>query len=78
LQTPSNTLEFKLQLTLNCNKYKREQGSLLNSILSVLKYYAKGGAILLHKLIIATEQIKELKAAAKAATQRKSHKRRRI
>ena len=33
---------------------------------------------MLHKLIIATEQIKELKAAAKAATQRKSHKRRQI
>jgi hypothetical protein len=32
----------------------------------------------LHKLVIATEQIKELKAAAKAATQRKLHKRRRI
>jgi hypothetical protein len=67
-----------LQLTLIRNKYKREQGSLLNSILSVLKYYAKGGAILSYKLIIVTEQIKELKAAAKAATQHKSHKRRRI
>ena len=31
-----------------------------------------------HKLVIATERIKELKAAAKAATRRKSHKRRRI
>jgi hypothetical protein len=41
-----------LQLTLIRNKYKREQGSLLNSVLSVLKYYAKGGAILLYKLII--------------------------
>jgi hypothetical protein len=44
----------------------------------MLKYYIKGGAILLHKLIIIIEQIKELKAATKAATQRKSHKRRRI
>jgi hypothetical protein len=77
-QTPSNTLEFDSQLTLIRDKYKREQGSLLNSVLSVLKYYVKGGAILLHKLVIVTEQIKELKAAAKAATQRKSHKRRRI
>ena len=31
-----------------------------------------------HKLVIATERIKELKAAAEAATRRKSHKRRRI
>jgi hypothetical protein len=32
----------------------------------------------LHKLVIATERIKELKVAAKAATRRKSHKRRQI
>jgi hypothetical protein len=77
-QTPSNTLEFNSQLTLICDKYKREQGSLLNSVLSALKHYVKGGVILSHKLIIVTERIKELKAAAKAATRRKSHKRRRI
>jgi hypothetical protein len=65
-------------LTLIRDKYKREQGSLLNSVLSALKHYAKGGVILLHKLIIATEQIKELEAAAKAATRRKLYKRRRI
>jgi hypothetical protein len=59
-------------------KYKREQGSLLNSVLSALKHYAKGGAILSHKLVIATERIKELEAAAKVATRRKLHKRRRI
>jgi hypothetical protein len=32
----------------------------------------------LYKLVIVTEQIKELKAAAKAATRRKLYKRRRI
>jgi hypothetical protein len=78
LQTPSNTLEFNLQLTLIRDKYKREQDSLLNSVLSALEHYAKGGAILSHKLVIVTERIKELKAAAKVATQRKLHKRRRI
>jgi hypothetical protein len=31
-----------------------------------------------HKLVIATERIKELEAAAEAATRRKSHKRRRV
>jgi hypothetical protein len=65
-------------LTLIRDKYKREQGSLPNSVLSALKHYAKGGAILSHKLVIATERIKELKAATKAATRRKSYKRRRI
>jgi hypothetical protein len=77
-QTSSNTLEFNSQLTLIRNKYKREQGGSPNSVLSALEHYAKGGAILSHKLIIATERIKELEAAAEAATRRKSHKRRRI
>ena len=44
----------------------------------MLKHYVKRGAILLYKLIIITEQIKELKAAAKAATRRKLYKRRQI
>jgi hypothetical protein len=65
-------------LTLIRNKYKREQDSSPNSVLSALEHYAKGGAILSHKLVIATERIKELEAAAEVATRRKSHKRRRI
>jgi hypothetical protein len=73
-QTPSNTLEFDLQLTLIRNKYKREQGSSLNSVLSALKHYAKGGVIISHKLVIAIEWIKELKVA----TRRKLHKIRQI
>ena len=42
----------------------------------MLKHYVKRGAILLYKLIIITEQIKELKAATKVATQYKLYKRR--
>ncbi|KAJ8111655.1 hypothetical protein OPT61_g5799 [Boeremia exigua] len=43
-----------------------------------LEHYAKGGAILLHKLVLAQQQIAELQAANEAATQRKSHKRKRV
>jgi hypothetical protein len=48
------------------------------SVLSAIEHYAKGGAILLHKLALAQKRICELKAAAKATIQRKSHKRKRI
>ncbi len=48
------------------------------SVLSAIKHYAKGGAILLHKLALAQKRIRELEAAAEATTQRKSHKRKRI
>lgn len=48
------------------------------SVLSAIKHYVKGGAILLHKLALAQKQIYKLKAAAKATTQRKLHKRKQI
>ncbi|KAJ8107255.1 hypothetical protein OPT61_g8994 [Boeremia exigua] len=59
-------------------KYKKQQGSLPNSILSALEHYAKGGAILSHKLVLAQQEIKELRAAKEVATRRKSHKRKRV
>ncbi|KAJ8118480.1 hypothetical protein OPT61_g561 [Boeremia exigua] len=43
-----------------------------------LEHYAKGGAILSHKLVLAQQEIKELRAANKAATQQKSHKRKQV
>jgi cell division protein FtsB len=48
------------------------------SVLSAIKHYVKGGAILLHKLALAQKQIYKLKAAAEATTQRKLHKRKQI
>ncbi|KAJ8113250.1 hypothetical protein OPT61_g4571 [Boeremia exigua] len=77
-QTPSNTLEFGSQSTLIREKYKKQQGSSPNSVLSALEHYAKGGAILSHKLVLAQQQIAELQAANEAATQRKLHKRKRV
>jgi hypothetical protein len=40
--------------------------------------YMKGAAIVSHKLVLAQQEIAELRAANKAATRRKSHKRKRI
>jgi hypothetical protein len=77
-QTPSNTLEFESQSTLIRDKYRREQGSSPNSVLSAIEHYAKGGAILSHKLALAQKRIRELEAAAEATTQRKSHRRKHI
>jgi hypothetical protein len=77
-QTPSNTLEFESQSTLIRNKYKREQGSSPTSVLSAIEHYAKGGAILSHKLALAQKRIRELEAAAEATARRKPHRRKRI
>jgi hypothetical protein len=77
-QTPSNTLEFESQSTLIRDKYKRQQGSSPNSVLSALEHYAKGGAILSHKLAFAQRENAELQAALAAATERRSRKRKRI
>jgi cell division protein FtsB len=48
------------------------------SVLSAIKHYIKGGAILLHKLALAQKQIYKLKAAAKATTHYKLRRRKRI
>jgi hypothetical protein len=74
-QTPSNTLELQSQSTLVQEKYKKQQGSSPNSVLSALEHYAKGGAILSHKLVLAQRENAELHAALAAATERKSRKR---
>lgn len=39
---------------------------------------AKGAAVVAHKLVLAQKEITKLWAANKAATQRKSHKRKRV
>jgi hypothetical protein len=77
-QTPSNTLELGSQSTLIREKYKKQQGSSPNSVLSALEHYAKGAAIVAHKLVLAQQENAELRAANEAATRRKSHKRKRI
>ncbi|KAH5822262.1 hypothetical protein HBI94_090420 [Parastagonospora nodorum] len=61
-QTLSNTLELGSQLTL----------------VKAFEKVLKGAAIIAHKLVLAQKEIAELRAANKAATRRKSHKRKRV
>jgi hypothetical protein len=77
-QTPSNTLEFGSQSALVRAKFQKHQGSSPNSTLSALDHYIKGAAIVSHKLVLAQQEITELRAANEAATRRKSHKRKRV
>ena len=77
-QTPKNLIEFESQSTLIRDKYKRQQGSSPNSVYSALEHYAKGGAKVAHELALLKKERTELQAALAAATERKSHKRRRI
>jgi hypothetical protein len=77
-QTPSNTLEFHSQSTLIQDKFKKYQGSSPDSTTSALEHYIKGAAIVTHKLVLAQQEIAELRAANEAATRRKSHKRKRV
>jgi hypothetical protein len=48
---------------------------LLTSIVKAFKKIAKGAAVIAHKLVLSQKRIAKLKAANKAATQRKLHKR---
>jgi hypothetical protein len=77
-QTPSNTLELGSQLTLVKARIQRHIDSSLTSIVEAFKKVLKGAAIIAHKLVLAQQEIAELRAANEAATRRKSHKRKRV
>ena len=46
--------------------------------MEAFKKVSKGAAIIAHKLVLAHKEIAELRAANKAATRRRSHKRKRL
>ncbi|KAH5799443.1 hypothetical protein HBI96_160390 [Parastagonospora nodorum] len=78
LQTPSNTLELGSQSTLVKARIQRHVDSSPTSIVEAFEKVSKGAAIIAHKLVLAQKEIAELRAANKAATRRKSHKRKRV
>jgi hypothetical protein len=51
---------------------------LLTSIVKAFEKIAKGAVVVAHKLLLSQKRIAKLKAVNKAATQRKSHKRKRV
>ncbi|KAH3942624.1 hypothetical protein HBH98_256080 [Parastagonospora nodorum] len=77
-QTPSNTLELGSQSTLVKARIQRHVDSSPTSIVEAFEKVSKGAAIIAHKLVLAQKEIAELRAANKAATRRKSHKRKRV
>ena len=77
-QTPSNTLELGSQSTLVKTRIQRHADSSPTSIVEAFEKVLKGAAIIAHKLVLAQQEIAELRAANEAASRRKSHKRKRI
>ena len=77
-QTPSNTLELGSQSTLVKARIQRHIDSSPTSMVEAFEKVSKGAAIIAHKLVLAQQEIAELRAANEAATRRKSHKRKRI
>jgi hypothetical protein len=77
-QTPSNTLELGSQSALVKTRIQRHIDSSPTSLVEAFEKVLKGAAIIAHKLVLAQQEIAELRAANEAATRRKSHKRKRI
>jgi hypothetical protein len=59
-------------------RIQKHVDSLLTSIVEAFEKVLKGVAIIAHKLVLAQKEIAELQAANEAATQRRSHKRKRV
>ena len=77
-QTPSNTLELGSQSTLVKTRIQRHTDSSPTSLVEAFEKVSKGAAIIAHKLVLAQQEITELRAANEAATRRKSHKRKQV
>lgn len=77
-QTPKNTLQFGSQSTLVKQRIQRHIDSSPSSMVDAFEKIAKGAVIIAHRLVLAQKQIAELQVANEAATQRKSHKRKRV
>jgi hypothetical protein len=76
--TPSNTLEFGSQSRLIQERIRRHVDSSPTSMVDALEKLSKGAERMAHSLVLMRDQVAELQAANKAATQRKSHKRKRV
>jgi hypothetical protein len=78
LQTPSNTLEFGSQSKLIQERIQQHADNLPTSMVDTLKKFATGVEMMAHQMVLMRNQVAELQAANKAATQCKSCKRKRV
>ena len=76
--TPRNTLEFGSQSKLVREKIQKHTDSSPSSIVNALEKLSKGAEMMAHSLVLVRKQVSELQDANKAATRRKSHKRKRL
>jgi hypothetical protein len=77
-RTPSNTVEFGSQSRLVRERIQRHVDSSPTSMVDALEKLSKGAECMAHSLVLMRSQVAELQAANKAATRRKSHKRKRV
>jgi hypothetical protein len=77
-QTPSNTLKFRSQSKLIRERIQHHVDSSPSLIVNALEKLSKGAERMAHSLVLMRDQVAELQAANKAATQRRSHKRKRV
>lgn len=77
-QTPKNTLEFGSQSTLLKERIRRRLDSSPTSMVDALEKFTKGAEMMAHSMVLMQKRNLELQAANKAATRRKSHKRKRV
>ena len=77
-QTPSNTLELGSQTKLVLERFQRHVDSSPTLMVEAVEKLAKGAEMMAHSLVLMTKRNAKLKAANEAATQRKSHKRKRV
>jgi hypothetical protein len=59
-------------------RIQRHTNSSLTSVVKAFKKVLKGAVIIAHKLVLAQQEIAELRAANEAATRRKLHKRKQV
>ena len=77
-KTPSNATEVEAQSTLIRDRIQRHQGSSPSPILEMVEQLRKGTEMILHSQTLLAARVLQLEASNRAASERKSRKRKRI
>jgi hypothetical protein len=77
-KTPTNANEIEAQSTLLRDRIQRHQGSSPTPMVEIVDQLQRGTAILLHGQTLLAARVLQLEASNKAASERKSRKRKRI
>lgn len=77
-KTPTNANEIEAQSTLLRDRIQRHQGSSPSPMVEMMDQLQKGTAMILHSQTLLAARVLQLEASNKAASERKSRKRKRI